>query len=83
MKLFIVMCSNSPELAVDAGPYEIKGGYFDHEKAKAALSEMVEADKEFDFYPVETMDDYVVSYKNGDEKSSLWSEYKIEPVEVE
>ena len=53
MKLFIVMCSNSPELAVDAGPYEIKGGYFDREKAKTALSEMVEADKEFDFYPVE------------------------------
>lgn len=83
MKMYIVMCSNSPELAVDAGPYEIKGGYFDYEKAKTALSEMVEADKEFGFYPVEEMEDFVTSYKNGDENSALWSEYKIEPVEVE
>lgn len=76
--IYLAVEINSPELQPDCGAYNLIGAFEDYDKAVAARDAHVEADKEFGFYPVDVSKDSIVSYKNGDEDSNLWSEYYIE-----
>lgn len=76
--IYLVVEINSPELQNDCGAYNLIGAFNDYKKAVIERDLRVESDKEFGFYPVEVSEKSIVSYKNGDEDSVLWSEYKIE-----
>ena len=67
----------SPELQAECGKYYVWGTYDTYDKAKAALKKQIEFDVSSGFLLRDKGEDYALMYKDDNEDSALWSEYRI------